>query len=119
MSETRPVYLHSPVGADSLLSGLVPDREVITLARAGELKDRTPGLLLLPIELLPADQVFAALAITGAAPSESPWMPVLVERSADDKTCTRPVSLGWPTPLAEVAGWKRSRSSFAACGTWW
>ena len=105
MPETRPVYLLSPVGADALLSGLVPDREVIVLARAGELQDRTPGLLLLPIELLPADQVLAALAITAAALSESPWMPVFVERSADGKLNTRPVSLGWPTPLVEVARW--------------
>ena len=95
----------SPEGDDSFLSGLVPDREVIALARVGEMEDQAPGLLLLPIELLPADQVLAALAIAGAAPSASPWMPVFVERAADGQPIMRPVSLGWPTPLAEVAGW--------------
>jgi len=105
MSDPRPVYLLSPEGDDSFLSGLVPDREVIALARAGEMEDQAPGLLLLPIELLPADQVLAALAIAGAAPSASPWMPVFVERAADGQPIMRPVSLGWPTPLAEVAGW--------------
>ena len=105
MPATRPVYLLSHVGADSLLSGLVPEREVMVLARASDMKDRTPGLLLLPIDLLPADQVLAALAIAGSAPSEGPWMPVILERSADGEPCMRLVSLGWPTPLAELARW--------------
>ena len=103
--ESRPVYLLSPVGADAMPSGLVPDHEVIVLERAGELEDCTPGLLLLPIELLPADQVLAALAISGSDHSESPWMPVFVEGSADSEPCMRPVSLGWLTPGAEIARW--------------
>ena len=105
MSEPRPVYLLSPAGADSPLGGLDPGQDVIALAEASELKDRTPGLLLLPIELLPADQVLAALGIIGVASSQNPWMPVFVESSADGRPITRPLSLGWPTPFAEISRW--------------
>ena len=105
MSQPRPVYLLSPAGADPLLSALVPGRAMIVLSRAGELRGQTPGLRLRPIGVLAADEVLAALAIAAAAPSESPWMPVLVQRADDGTPCARPVSLGWPTSLAEAARW--------------
>ena len=106
MIQPRPVYLLAPLGADLRLGALVPGQETIALSQAEELRDRTPGLLLLPIEVLPTDQVLAALAIAAAAPPESPWMPVLLERSDDGgRPLARPVSLGWPTAPAELARW--------------
>ena len=105
MIEPRPAYLLSPPGGDSRFSALAPGLEVVTLTEAGALKGRTPGLLFLPIEILPADQVLTALAILGAAPSQDPWMPVFVQEAADGKSRLIPVSLGWPTPLSDLSQW--------------
>ena len=102
----RPVYLLSPSGADALVSGLLPGQKMIVVAEVEELRDRTPGLLLLPIDVLPPEQVVAALAHAAAGSVETPWMPVFVERSSDGgEPRMMPVSLGWPTAAAELERW--------------
>ena len=53
MSEPRPVYLLSPAGADSPLGGLDPGQDVIALAEASELKDRTPRAAFAPDRISP------------------------------------------------------------------
>jgi signal transduction histidine kinase len=94
----RPLYLLAPRGA-SVDRSWSPDREPIVLHEAAELTGRPPGVLLLHADL-PADDVVRALRAAATLPG--PWLPVLLEASG---AVALPVSLGWPTPLAEVVRW--------------
>ena len=105
MSDGRPVYVLAPDGAAALPPGLVPGHEPVPLAHPGELRGRKPGLLLLPVRDLPADQIVAALRAAAEAAADAPWLPVLIEPDAKGGVRALPVSLGWPAEPTELARW--------------
>ena len=105
MTEQRPVYALTPESPDDSLRDLVPGRELTHLTTADELRGRAPGVLLLPIEL-PPDQLVAALNHVAAAPTEGPWLLLMVERFSDGaRSRALPISVGWSTPAEQLARW--------------
>src|SRR5688572_24532983 len=102
MTDRKPVYVLAPRGSPSPPHAVVPGPSAIPLARAEEMRGRPPGVLLLPVHLVPGDQLVAALLIAAEAASHSAWLPVLVESDADGGVRARPVSVGWPAPPAEL-----------------
>ena len=104
MSQPRPVYLLSSPGFDARLRELVPGQEPVVLDHPEEMRGQRPGLLLLPPYHLASDRLMAALALAAETDSDAAWLPVLVE-SVGDELRARPVSVGWPTALAELARW--------------
>lgn len=106
-SASRPVYVLG--GADPRASALLPDVEPVTVASAAELLDRVPGLLLLPVDRLPAEEVVAAMRIAAGPPKggdsePGDWLPVWLEGDPSVPRAT-PVSLGWPAAPRELARW--------------
>ncbi len=102
----RPLYLLEPGGVEPRLRGLVPGKEPERIVEVDDLRNRPPGLLLLPIGLVPGEQVLAALAIVAESPPDSEWLPVLADGSRDgDQLRTIPVSIGWPADPGELARW--------------
>jgi signal transduction histidine kinase len=108
MSPIRPLYLlsSSAPGADADVDprGIFAETEPVRLTRADEMRGLTPGVLLLPAAL-PAAQILAALREAASSPAESAWLLVLVEPSPEGTPRLVPLSLGWPTPAAEIARW--------------
>ena len=105
MSDRKPVYVLAPGGADAVPSGVVPGHEPVPLASADEMRGRQPGVLLLPLGALPADQLVAALGLAAEAGGDAAWLPVLVEPDPKGGVRARPISLGWSAPPAELARW--------------
>ena len=105
MRERKPVYVLAPGGRDLLPPGFVPGHDPIPIADPEQLRDRVPGVLLLPVRGLDPTQLLAALLIAAAAPPDSPWMPALVEAGDDGVSRARPISLGWPVPGTELGRW--------------
>ena len=102
----RPLYLLDPGGVEPRLCGLVPGSEPERIDEVDDLRDRPPGLLLLPIELVPGERVLAALTIVAESPPASGWLPVLVDGlRAGDQVRAIPVSVGWPADPGELARW--------------
>jgi signal transduction histidine kinase len=113
MTDSKPVYVLAPRGVAAVPSGLVPGHDPIPLAHPDELRGRAPGVLLLPLAELPADQLLAALGTAADASSEAPWLIVLVDADPKGGVRARPVSLGWPAAPAELARWAEGEPAAA------
>src|SRR5687768_4355692 len=97
MTLARPLYLLARPDAGPALQGLSPGRGPLRLTEAAALKDRPPGLLLLPIGAIADDELVAALRMAADGPAESGWLPVLVEAARNGQAARLlPVSIGWP-----------------------
>jgi signal transduction histidine kinase len=105
MTDRKPVYVLAPRDSASVVDGVVPGHELIPLADTDEMRGRPPGVLLLPVRALPADQLVAALMVAAEAATGSPWLPVLIEPDSAGGVRARPVSLGWPARPEEIARW--------------
>jgi signal transduction histidine kinase len=103
---TRPIYLLAPRGADSGFDGVIPGWKPVRVEQAGALRDLPPGLLLLPVGEVDADQLVAALSVAAEGPSDAGWLPVLVDAGADGgRARLLPISIGWASDPAELARW--------------
>src|SRR5688572_8639129 len=106
MNSARPIYLLVHAGADTGLDGLVPGREVVRVSTANELRDLAPGLLLIPLDAAEIHEVMAALRVAAQGPSESGWLPVLVEPATEGCAARMiPISIGWPAAPDELVRW--------------
>ena len=95
----------APGGVGAVPAGLVPGHEPVPLATAEEMRGRPPGVLLLPLDALPAEQLVAALSLAAEAAADAPWLPVLVEPHGQGGVRARPISIGWSAAPAELARW--------------
>src|SRR5688572_22800794 len=111
MTDRKPVYVLAPGGSARVADALVPGPPPIPLAHPEEMRGRPPGVLLLPVQSVPGDQLVAALLIAADAAASSAWLPVLVEPDAVGGLRARPVSIGWPAAPAELARWAKGEMS--------
>ena len=105
MSQPKPVYILAPNGRAPVPDDFVPGSEPRPLAQAADIRGSAPGVLLLPVRDVPAEELLAALLIAAEAPADAPWLPVLVEPGANGEPRARPISLGWPVAPGELARW--------------
>jgi signal transduction histidine kinase len=103
VTQPKPVYILGPNGR--VPAGFVPGSEPRPLAHAADMRGAVPGMLLLPVRELPAEELLQALLIAAEAPVEAPWLPVLVEPDAKGEPRARPISVGWPVAPGELARW--------------
>lgn len=108
----RPVYLVTAGPLSGALREAFPRASLVGTAEAlSPLESREPGLVVLDRDGLPAAAVLA-LAEEAAA-SDGAWTLALA-RSGGQGLQVRPLSLGWPTPPAELARWAESGGSEGA-----
>ncbi|MCK5649930.1 MAG: hypothetical protein KAJ42_01075 [Gemmatimonadetes bacterium] len=106
MLDSIPIFIVAPPSpARDELHGAAAPAEVVLFDSVDSFlgEERTPGVLLLGPSLPPEDTM---RLLDWVAKGEADWVPIHVEASSSESAgfLVRPLSLGYPTDLADVVG---------------